>query len=333
MIKNNFKSFLKNSFLKKNFNLKYLKKNRQKLYHFLFAFLLLFVSLVNLRAFFKPGIFQGHDSENHLARIANYYIAIKDGHIPPRWAKNLNHKFGYPVFNFNYPLANILSYPLIVLGFNIEASLKIILFSFYFASGLFFYLWIRNHFSNFASFLAGLLYMLAPYQFLDIYVRGVVGENLTLALFPAVLLFLNRCFKKKSKITFLGLVLTTSMFSLSHNLMVMVFSPLLLLYLLFLLKGGKRYDGGNVKTALFAFGLGYLLTSFFWIPALLEKQFVTLKAFDPAKFYKDHFIYLSQLFEPGWRFGFSVPGPEDTMSFQLGLFHWLAVFLSFFTFI
>jgi len=343
---------------------------------FIFVFLIFVISISNLHYFSKPGIFQGHDSENHLARIANYYLAIKDGHIPSRWAKNLNHKFGYPVFNFNYPLPNIAAYPLIVLGFSIESSLKIVLFCAYFSAGLFFFLWLKKHFSAGSAFVGALFYICAPYQFLDLYVRGVVGENLTFALLPAVLLFLNLLFAKinwfytpsrkpltfshsekldfKNKVKFslrcmktfltnklrsirpqsfhfLSLVICTAGFSLSHNLMVMIFTPLIFIYWFYLVRTKK-----NRQSAKFSFVgllLGFMLTMFFWLPAFFEKKYVTLDAFNPQSFYQDHFVSLKQLFDSTWQFGYSVPGFKDTMSFQLGLIHWLVVFLSFFVLI
>jgi len=70
------------------------------------------LTLVIYQDLLKPGLPFTHDSQNHLMRIANYTIALREGQLPPRWAPNLNNRFGYPVFNFNYPLPNILTQPL-----------------------------------------------------------------------------------------------------------------------------------------------------------------------------------------------------------------------------
>ncbi len=35
---------------------------------------------------FHSGFPFTHDGENHLARIANYAVALKQGQFPPRWA-------------------------------------------------------------------------------------------------------------------------------------------------------------------------------------------------------------------------------------------------------
>ena len=41
--------------------------------------------------------------------------------------------------------------------------------------------------------------------------------------------------------------------------------------------------------------------------------------------YSNHFVYLHQLFYSPWGYGFSVPGPNDGMSFALGWSHLLLV--------
>jgi hypothetical protein len=60
----------------------------------------------------NPKVPDTHDGENHIARFANYVAAAKDGQWPPRWAPYVLNGLGYPVFNYNYPVANILAVPL-----------------------------------------------------------------------------------------------------------------------------------------------------------------------------------------------------------------------------
>ena len=88
--------------------------------------LLVLIGLAVWMPLFKSGMPYTHDGENHLARFANYYIALKEGQFPPRLAPNLMNRYGYPVFNYNYPLANILSVPLTVVKVNLEDTFKIL---------------------------------------------------------------------------------------------------------------------------------------------------------------------------------------------------------------
>ena len=94
-------------------------KDRQGNYRRLSAGILSYISLFlgillllwTQSEWFKPGLPFTHDGQLHLTRMAQYYLSIKEGQIPPRLAGQLNNSYGYPVFNFNYPLPDILAYP------------------------------------------------------------------------------------------------------------------------------------------------------------------------------------------------------------------------------
>ena len=54
-----------------------------------FVFLIVLLSVPALRALSIPEFYTSHDGSTHTARIANYYLALKEGQIPPRLAPNL----------------------------------------------------------------------------------------------------------------------------------------------------------------------------------------------------------------------------------------------------
>jgi hypothetical protein len=65
--------------------------------------------------------------------------------------------------------------------------------------------------------------------------------------------------------------------------------------------------------------LGLGLSAIFWIPALTEFKYVRVDQWYAGRYdYRDDFVYFFQLFSPTWGFGASGPGPDDTVSFQLG---------------
>jgi hypothetical protein len=66
--------------------------------------------------------------------------------------------------------------------------------------------------------------------------------------------------------------------------------------------------------------LGLCLSAIFWLPAFLEYAGVRTDQWVGGYYeYRTHFVYLFQLLLPDWGFGSSLPGPDDGMSFQLGL--------------
>ena len=104
--------------------------------------IIIILTLIVIKPYFHAGFPYTHDGENHLARFANYKIAVKEGQIPPRFAPSLMNHYGYPVFNYNYPLANILSLPFSFLKINYEITFKILATTFVFIGLLGVYSWL-----------------------------------------------------------------------------------------------------------------------------------------------------------------------------------------------
>ena len=65
---------------------------------------LLILSLIPLINLLTPGLPVTHDGQDHVARIANFYLSLSEGHMVPRWAGNLDWGFGHPILMFLYPL-------------------------------------------------------------------------------------------------------------------------------------------------------------------------------------------------------------------------------------
>lgn len=66
--------------------------------------------------------------------------------------------------------------------------------------------------------------------------------------------------------------------------------------------------------------LAVAISAIFWLPMVGEYKFVRTDQWTTADYdYRDHFVYLNQFFSPFWGFGVSKPGPDDGMSFQLGV--------------
>src|SRR5690606_669882 len=60
--------------------------------------------LVWYRFLLSPQALWTDDGHLHTARGAQYYLALRDGQFPPRWAGNLANGGGSPIFIFAYPL-------------------------------------------------------------------------------------------------------------------------------------------------------------------------------------------------------------------------------------
>lgn len=277
------------------------------------------IGLIFIRFFFLPTFPSTHDGQNHLARLANLDLALRDGHFPFRWATNLNHGFGYPVFNFNYYLPEFLSLTVSKANLSFETSLKIMIASAYIFASLFWYLFLRLYFKPLASFCGSLFSLSAIYPLVIIWVRGSPGETLALALFPLILLLIKLFQAKPNRLKFFLVTVCLFLFLLSHNITVLFGLPILFVFSLL----NRR--SWFITLAPFILSIG--LSLFFWLPVVMEKQFTYLKYFDSAG-YLTHFPSFLQLIYSQWGFGYSVSGTADGFSFQLGPFHWLAIVAS-----
>src|SRR3972149_9998524 len=121
---------------------------RQHRVNFLITTGLILLGLVVLRSFLAVGFPQTHDSFHHMARLANLNLAFHDRHFPFRWAINLNHGFGLPVFNFYYYLMELLAMIPMKLGLTIENSLKSVRVISFLGTGIVWYLWLKDKFGR-----------------------------------------------------------------------------------------------------------------------------------------------------------------------------------------
>jgi len=280
--------------------------------------LLFALSLFLLRSFFKAGFPETHDGQLYLARFANFFLAVQHHHFPIRWAPNLNYKFGYPVFLFNYYVPYILGLIPKSFGLDLEASFKVVIFFSLFIGGLFWYLLFNKVLSKRAGLAAGLIYIAAPYQMLDILVRCSIGEIVALGLLPFLFWSLYQLVTKPNRWHFFLTTLGLATFSLTHNIIFMFGFPVLFLYAVFL-KINHQLTFKSFKPVVFSFLLAVGLTLFFWAPALMEKKYTNIDQLDQISFeYLNHFPTLKQLIYSPWGYGYSYLGDQDEMSFQIG---------------
>jgi hypothetical protein len=100
---------------------------------------------------------------------------------------------------------------------------------------------------------------------------------------------------------------------LTHNIMAVLFTPLLLIFIAVKMSLAKKKKYLNILLFIF---LSYSLSAFFWLPALLEKNNILLSKI-PIADRSLYFVNLSQLITPVW--GYGTPGQPGGFSYQIGL--------------
>ncbi|EKD89948.1 MAG: integral membrane protein-like protein [uncultured bacterium] len=287
----------------KNFNLK----------NIIWVALVLLSIIPATWALFVPG-FYGASDDLHIAWLFEFHKAFMMGQIPPRFVPDLSFSFGYPLFNFVFPLPFYIGEFFHLLGLSFVDSIKAVFFISVPLSGAFMYLLLRQFSGKSLSLIGALVYVYAPYRAVDLYIRGAIGEIVSFIFLPLIILSLVKIYQAGSFgwIGTGGLALASLV--LSHNITAYMFFPFvgLLIILQFFLTSSKKQYFAKVGLMIF---LGFLTSIFFWLPALIESDLVK---YDTVFNFVDHFPTFLQLITPYWGYGASVPGPGDGMSFFLG---------------
>lgn len=288
--------------------------------------LLLVILLVipTLVPFFRSDFFYTQD-HIFIARIHQMSTALADGHFPVRWAPDL--RAGEPLFNFYAPLPYYLGGIMVLFGVDFITSAKILFILSSTLSAITMYVLCQQLFNRQAAILAAIFYTYAPYRAVDIYVRGALSEAISFIFFPVIFYFALQVSKKISPGNLCLLALSIAGLFLNHNVMTLIFLPFLLLWFGYLIWQERK--GALLFYFLGALFLGIGLSSSFLLPALLERQFIQTAHLTSGYFdFRAHFVAIGQLFSPSWGYGSSVWGLEDGISFQVGLTHWIILFLA-----
>lgn len=247
--------------------------------------ILLVLSIISILPLLHSGFYKSHDGELHLARIAAYSQALKHGQFPVRWAADLNYHYGYPIFNFVYPLPYLLASGFNLVGLGLATSLKLVLGLSLMLSAIFMYqavnLKLKSHWGGLT---AAIIYLYAPYRILNVYVRATLGEALAFVFPPLILM---GYWKKKPYLMILGI----AGLILSHNALALVFLTFLGLLMI-----------KKIKTVILFFGLNLGLTAWFWLASLMELKYTLAKFYLSQKDFHDYFVPIKNLIYMPWGF-------------------------------
>lgn len=265
-----------------------------------------------------------HDGEYHVVRFYEFDKTLRGGDWYPRWAADLNHGYGIPLFNYVYPLPNYVSSALHMLDISFIDAFKLNMFFATIIGSAFFYLWTKQFWGKLGGIVSSVFYTFSPYHFVDIYIRGSVGEVWALAFFPAFLWAYTKFVKSKRKMFLVFSSIFLALIIFSHNILALMFFLFSLSYILLLIckEKNKKY---LMLSSFILILLGLGLSAIFWLPAIYETKYVTgLQIFDVSA----HFPDLYQLLIPSWGSGFSGAGMQNELSYQIGVANLLGIFLS-----
>lgn len=299
--------------------------------------LALLLTIPAMLPIFAPGYFmKAHDARHSIFFLVEFDRSFSAGALWPVWAPDHAVGFGYPTFLLYAPLAYYVGEFFHLLGFGFAAATKATWIVGFLLGATGSYKLARRWFKPSIALIASLAFTYAPYRLSQIYVRAALAEFVALSALPWVVLAFVALWEdpRPRRAAFAALGLAALM--LFHTVSTLTFVPLVgaLLVALFLRDALRARRGGRswltavrspaVGWSLVALILAGLLTCIFMVPMLLERANVAQWQWVKDTYnYRLHFVYPGQLLSPTWGYGYSVDGPNDGMSFQLGV----AVFL------
>lgn len=287
--------------------------------------LVLIISIATIRPLLGNGYFPMHD-DTQVGRVVVMGKALREGQFPVRWVSDLGYGYGYPIFNFYAPLPYYFGGALYALGMSGLDATKAMMITGMAAAGFTMYFVIADLLGVSAAVVASVLYELAPYHAVQLYVRGAVGEFWTLIFFPLIIWGLvssTRRHQYFASVVVSGLGIAGVI--LSHTILgyatILVFTFLVIVWqVLYRIFAKKLVIPRLWIIPVMTLGLG--ISAFFWLPAIAEMHYTNVAAqISQTADYRDHFVCLSQLWSSPWGFGGTAKGCVDGLSFMLGKIH------------
>ena len=295
------------------------------------------LTIFAIAPFMLPGYFWGaNDARHHVYFLFEYDRLVQDGIWWPRWSPDFAFGYGYPFFNiyglFSHFLAEVLHH---FLGLGYTAAVEAVFALSIVGSAAGMYVYMRAWAGRQAAVVAALVYVYVPYHLLNLYVRGNLAESMALVWLPLCLWTVRQAIVRRSFGWMTGTAVCYAGLMLTSNLVIVLFTPLLGLYLLAVAWTHATEDvqpaakpsvverlwrwARSAAPAVAGLFLALGLSAIFWLPMVTERQYVRVDQwFDGRYDFHGNFVTFFQLFSPTWGFGISEAGPDDPLGFQLG---------------
>ncbi len=269
------------------------------------------------RSLLQDDFFFMHDY-THPQRLVEMYKSLSTGQFPPIWSQNFGFGYGMPLFLFYGPLPYFIGCIFMLLGISAVQTTQWLFILSNIVAFIGAYK-LNARWGRASALIAATLLLAAPYRALDIYVRGALNEVVAIGILPWILHFGLQTREKKSLISSAGLALSVAALILTHNLTALFSLPIIALFFAIVFLGTKSSLHSWGQLILGAIW-GVILSVFYAVPAFVEKNETAIDSILGGYFdYRLHFLYIRQWFLERWAYGGSEFGPNDGMSFHLGV--------------
>lgn len=265
-------------------------------------------------------LMSGHDALEYLPRNVEFYRALEAGQFYPRWAPDLSGGYGEPFFSFNPPVIYYLSALFHAIGSSMVAAANWAILTCLLIGAVGMYLLAGEFFGRRGGLVSAAAYVFAPYLLVTLYVRSALADFSAFAFIPLALWGLYCHVRDGRTVHLYAGAMSAALLLLSSNPVSLITFPALALLVCWQAWAGKSVQ--RLVRGAWCLTVGMGLSAVFWLPALLERNFVHVhRLLETFLNYRNHFATLAQLFNSPWGYGVSLPGPVDGMSFAIGPAH------------
>ncbi len=237
----------------------------------------------------------GFDNAFHLWRAVQLGELLRNGVLYSRWAPQMAHGYGYPLYLFQSPLSAYLAAVFNILGLEWVTAVHLTYGIGILGSGWAMWLLARDLWGEKGALLAAVAYIYAPYHLYVAYYRASLSETVAWAIVPLVLWGLLRWQMRGERKGLVTAVVAFTALVLTHDVTAYIFLPFIIGWIVALAwlkqSWGALWRGGTAVI------LGLGLSAFFWLPAFIERSAIQFARANSAWpfLYSNNFLPLDQL--------------------------------------
>ncbi len=219
-------------------------------------------------------VLAGHDIVTYLIYAQQTAANLGEGEVFPAWGGGFNAGYGSPALLFYPPLTSYVNAIPVLVGIPVAVGVWVLALLAHLLSGLALFGWLRSAGLGRSALPAAVVYMVAPYRFVDLYLRSALSEHWAFVWPPLILwVAASRRLSRPMQVALTALLVAALL--LTNLPMAVLFGIALAIWFSF----SSRLSGMRLPIVI-GVGLGFAVAAFALVPQALSSSF-----FDTERYY------------------------------------------------
>ena len=219
-------------------------------------------------------VLAGHDIVTYLIYAQQTAANLGEGEVFPAWGGGFNAGYGSPALLFYPPLTSYVNAIPVLVGIPVAVGVWVLALLAHLLSGLALFGWLRSAGLGRSALPAAVVYMVAPYRFVDLYLRSALSEHWAFVWPPLILwVAASRRLSRPMRVALTALLVAALL--LTNLPMAVLFGIALAFWFAF----SSRLSGMRLPIVI-GVGLGFAVAAFALVPQALSSSF-----FDTERYY------------------------------------------------